>query len=506
MALLSLACRVWLSAALPMTGDEALFYWWARFLDYGYYDHPPMVGWWLAAVRALLGDAVWALRLPSVLLPLGVGAAIWWAWAPVSRSRAAWAVLLYWLMPVNWLNSLITTDTPLILWSAWAVAAVVRAEQVAMRAVASSQGGDGATGWLKAAGGWYALSGVFLGLAFLSKYFVALLGVALAAYFLLAARKRWLGLVLMVLCALPAVALNLHWNLTHCWTNIMFNVFNRNEDAVFAWGNVGTYVGMMVYLISPVVLWQAWRHRGAVWRTARVHALLSCVALVPLLLFGLMSGKKVIGLHWVLGFYPFVFVLLALCLPSDRLPGARKGLVVFLAVHLLAVFAVAQTSLPQWHKVKYYNRLVEALRAEQIVQQVRVPGVVLMSNGYSSSSILGYAAREHMPVFGLGSFHARQDDLIVDHARYEGQTLRIIRQSRPDLAEYAPYFDSVRLLSYAQDGQPFYAVEGVNFHYAAYRDGVMAEVNRRYYRFPSWLPVWQCSFCQRLCGAARCAP
>jgi hypothetical protein len=46
----------------------------------------------------------------------------------------------------------------------------------------------------------------------------------------------------------------------------------------------------------------------------------------------------------------------------------------------------------------------------------------------------------------------------------------------------------------------------VNFHYPAYRDGVMAEVNRRYYRFPSWLPVWGCSFCQRLCGAARCAP
>jgi len=227
---------------------------------------------------------------------------------------------------------------------------------------------------------------------------------------------------------------------------------------------------------------------------------------VPLLLFGLMAGKKVIGLHWVLGFYPFLFVLAALALPTERLPAARKGLTIFLAVHLIAVIALAQTSLPQWQGVKYYNRLVEALRAEAIVKQVQAPGVVLMSNGYSSSSILGYALGQHMPVFGLGSVHARQDDLIVDYSRFAGQTIRVVRQSRPDLAEYAPYFDTVTVLAYTQDGQPFYAVEGVNFHYPAYRDGVMAEVNRRYYRFPSWLPVWGCSFCQRLCGAARCAP
>jgi hypothetical protein len=49
-------------------------------------------------------------------------------------------------------------------------------------------------------------------------------------------------------------------------------------------------------------------------------------------------------------------------------------------------------------------------------------------------------------------------------------------------------------------------VEGVNFHYQAYRETVMAEVNRRYYRFPEWLPVRACAFCQRYCGAARCTP
>lgn len=491
-ALASLGWRLWLSAALPITGDEALFYWWARFLDYGYYDHPPMVAWWIAAMRPLLGDATWAVRLPVVLLPLGVGAALWWAWSPLSRERAAWAVLLYWLMPVNWLNAFITTDSPLILWAAWSVAAMVRAEQRAHR---------GEPAW-----GLYALSGLFMGAAFLSKYFAVLLGLGYAVYFASSARRHWRGFVLMAVCALPAVGLNVLWNLQHCWTNIMFNVFNRNEDAAFSWGKPLGYLGMMAYLIGPVALWLAARHRQALARTLREHRLLACVTWVPLLCFGLMAGKKVIGLHWVLGFYPFVFVTLAWALPLERLPAARRGLVAFLAVHLVVVLGLAQTSLPQWQGVKYYNRLVEALRAEQIVQQVQAPGVVLMSNGYSSSSILGYAAGRHVPVFGPGSVHARQDDLIVDYAAFDGQTLRIVRQSKPALAEYSPYFDSVRVLPYSQDGQPFYAVEGVGFHYAAYREQVMGDINRRYYHFPSWLPVWGCAFCQHYCGAARCSP
>jgi 4-amino-4-deoxy-L-arabinose transferase-like glycosyltransferase len=495
-ALGALAWRAWISAALPLTGDEALFYWWARFLDYGYYDHPPMVAWWIAAMRPLFGDAAWAIRLPATLLPLGVGWAMWWAWSPLSRERAAWAVLLYWLAPVNWLNALIATDSPLILWAAWSAAAMVRAEHAA---------GQGAKGW--ALYRLYALSGVFMAAAFLSKYFAVLLGMAYVVYFALWARARWRGLAVMVLCALPGVAINLLWNLHHCWTNIMFNLFNRNEDAVASWDTVLSYVGMMVYLISPVLLWMAWRHRAAVRRVAAQHALLACITVIPLLLFGLMSAKKVIGLHWVMGFYPFAFVLMALALPDRRsLVWTAKGLTVILVLHLVASVALASMGLQRWQHFRYYHRLVEAARAEAMVAQVRQPGVVLASNGYSSASIFGYAAREHVPVLGLGSVHARQDDLIVDYRQLDGRTIRVMATRKPDLSEYAPYFDAVRLLTFTQDGATFYAVEGERFRYEDYRRTVMAEVNRRYYRFPPWLPVRGCAFCERYCGSVRCAP
>ena len=61
---LSLALRLFISATFPITGDEAFFYWWGVYPDWGYYDHPPMVGWFIAAMLHLLGDTTWSIRLP----------------------------------------------------------------------------------------------------------------------------------------------------------------------------------------------------------------------------------------------------------------------------------------------------------------------------------------------------------------------------------------------------------------------------------------------------------
>lgn len=112
-----LAFRLWLAAVLPITGDEAYFIWWGKIPDWGFYDHPPMVGWWLAA-QLLLGDAEWWLRLTSVLQPFVLAGAVAWfvprIWPDAGKTRRWWAALLTLLSPAFVWNVLITTDTPLI--------------------------------------------------------------------------------------------------------------------------------------------------------------------------------------------------------------------------------------------------------------------------------------------------------------------------------------------------------------------------------------------------------
>lgn len=487
---LSLALRLWISATFPITGDEAFFYWWGVYPDWGYYDHPPMVGWLIAVMRAVVGDTTWAIRLPVVLLPLALGALVGWALSPLDRTRATWAVLFFWLAPINWLNVLITTDTPLMFWSVLSVALLLRAER--------RERMD------RAAWALYALSGLALGCAFLSKYFSVVLGLTYLVYFALYQRERWPAFALLVACAVPGPAINIAYNMSHGWSNIMFNLYNRNEGEAFAWNKPLLYLAMMVYLITPVAAWLAWRQRAALAAASRQQRLLACVVVVPLLFFALLSLKKVVGLHWVLSFYPFGFALLAFALPAQKLRTGAVGMAVFAALHVLVVGGLYASSLDDWKSAKLYPQIIRSYKTAEMLQQVAAPGVVLMAHAYTPASIYGYTLGQYVPVFGPGNFHARQDDMLVDFSVYQGKTVRILRMDAPRLEEYQPYFDSVQVLSFTQDGVPFYAVEGSGFNYAAYKSGVLATIYSRYYNIPTWLPMTGCPFCERLCGQVRC--
>ena len=489
----SLLLRATIANTFPITGDEAFFYWWGVYPDWGYYDHPPMVGWLIAAMRATLGDSIWSIRLPVVVLPLGIGAALWWALAGVDRTRAAWAVAFFWLAPLSWLNTLITTDTPLIFWSVLSASSLMRAERSERPAY-----------------GLYALAGVFIGCAFLSKYFAAVLGLTYTAYFLIYRRDRLACFALLVLCSLPFAAINIGYNISHGWPNIMFNLYNRNEGAVFEWRKPLMYLGMMAYLFTPAALWLAFKHRST-WVSASTnttHRLLACLVVVPLLFFALLSGKKVIGLHWVLSFYPFGFALLAFALPLEKLKIAAIGLAVFTGLHVAVVAGLYMTTLDTWRTVaplsKIYPQVIRSYKTADILKQINKPGVVLMADAYTAASIYGFERRQYMPVFGVGRFHARQDDMLVDFSFYQGKTIRIISGASPNLDDFKPYFERVSMLTVMQDGVAFYAVEGVGFNYPVYKQGVLGDIFKRWYNIPKWLPMTGCPFCERYCGQVRC--
>ena len=491
--LASLLARFWIALTFPISGDEAFFYWWGVYPDWGYSDHPPMVGWLIALMRGTLGDSIASIRLPAVLLPLALGGALWWGLAPVNQMRAAWAVLLFWLAPLNWLNAIITTDTPLVFWSALSAAALMRAEYRARLD--------------RVAYGLYALSGVFLGCAFLSKYFAVVLGLSYLAYFALYRRDRLAGLALLLACALPGPAVNIGYNVSHGWSNIMFNVYNRNEAAPFEWRKPLLYAAMMAYLVTPPVLWLALKHRRALAAAAIAtppQRLLACLVVVPLLFFALLSGKKVIGLHWVLSFYPFGFAFLAFALPEGKLRACAGGLAVFAGLHVLIAAGLYLTTLETWRDTRLYPQIVRSVRTAEILQQAAGPGAVLMADSYTAASIYGFERRQYMPVFGVGKFHARQDDMLVNFSRYQGRNIRIITPDKPVLAEFEPYFARVAAFGFMQDGVPFYVVEGTGFNYPAYREGVLGVAFRRFYNIPAWLPMIGCPFCVRYCGQVRC--
>lgn len=479
----TLLFRFWLAAAAPVTADEAYFILWGRAPEIGYYDHPPMVGWWLAPLAAL-SDASWVLRLPAILAPAAAAlmvAAALRRWFGRDRDTASLAALAVLLVPMNVWNVLVTTDTPLLVFSAASLLVFARA--------ASRPGRDST--------GLYLIAGLLLGFAFLAKYFAVLLGLAYLAWAITSRKPKAFALVF--LGGLPAGLLNLYWNWDACWCNVMFNAINRHDEGDGGWSALtpALYAASLAYLAAPL-LWFAWRARGRLreaWRRPGERALL-LAWLLPLALFAVLSPVKRIGLHWLLSFVPPLVATLALVLERRQLLAAVRVLGVLALLHALPIAIIGALPLSTWQDSRFYGRLVFPGRAEELLAAVAPlrQGRALAADSYASAALLGYYARHAVPVFGRGTSHARQDDLDTDWRRYAGRDLVVLRRERPLPQDYQPYFRSIEVRALPLGGGTYHAVIGQGFDYAAYRAGVLADVRERYYRIPGWLPRGRCYF------------
>lgn len=485
--------RLCLSAVLPMTGDEAYFVTWGQRPASGYYDHPPMVGWWLTAQLAV-GRAEWWLRLPGVLLPFLLAWGAWWLVrreSEGSEERALYAALLTLLLPADVWNVLITTDTPVVFFSFLSALAYIH-------------------GLRRASLAWHVIAGFLLGMGFLGKYFAALLGVAFAIHILFARRDRgrWLHLGALTAAALIGPAYNLWWNSTHCWSNILFNFFNRTDKAGFAWENPLLFFVSLAYLAGPWLLWALWQGRAAIAQASHsdaVRATLWCAGL-PLLFFFALSFGRTVGLHWMLAFMPLLAVLAALALPLAHLQSVSRWLAGFAVLHVVAIAILLNLPLSLWKGHSLHAGLVLTFRGAVVERELRDPlarcgeGCVVAMESYSSAATLAYALQRPVVVFGDGSFHGRQDDFDTDFRPLDGRDFLILRKESVREETYAPFFERLDISSFEIEGVMVHAVHGQGFRYAVYHERELSRIRDRFYRLqqlPAWLPQCGCTFTDR---------
>lgn len=473
--LLTLLFKLIFAAWLPLTGDEAYFYIWGKYPALGYYDHPPMVGWWLALLTTF-SKAVWWLRLPSILLATFIGWGIYKLLRERGREMAALAASIWLIAPVSWYNVLITTDTPLVLFcflSIWSM----------QRALTNERAVD------------YLLAGAFLGLAFLSKYFAVFLGFAYLGYFLINRRSAAgvKGFLLMLVATVPFIAIHFYWNYAHCWTNLLFNFFNRHDGDRGGISGLLGYLGVLLYLAAPL-FYYGFRHR----KELELNNFFAVALWVPLGLFFLLSFKARVGLHWVLAFYPLLFLVFSPLLSNSELKKSFRFMGVLSLLHLLLLGVIVFAPLDLWHErsPKTYNDLVFGLKNEQFSDRMLpyADDYTFGTRSYVRSAILEHATGERFIVFGGGGKHARQDDLSTDYRKLDGGNILLQVRKREHAEEYGKYFSNHRIEHFSVDKHDAWLFFGHGFDYQLYREEVLSRVKARYYDIPAWLPAGKCSF------------
>ncbi len=500
--------KVWLASVFPMTGDEAYFIFWGEHPAWGYYDHPPMVGWLLAPIVALTREA-WALRLPAVLAPALMA---WMLYAALRRSgeeRALLAALALLLVPLHVWNIFITTDTPLVLSSLACALCYWKGLEKGLRRYGPLPSVMSA---LSTAGGagWFAAAGFFLGIAFLSKYFSALLAFALLGHCLIARKgeRPWGAIAITYAVSVPFGLVNLAWNYEHCWANFMFNVYNRHGDAGLSWKTPLLFAITVLYLLSVPALVQV--ARGAAAGRLREPGVryFALMCFLPLGVFALLSPVKLIGLHWLWSFVPLFFAFTAFTLDAAQLRTSVKFLGVLSLLHVIAILAASAMPLQAWRSAKIYDGVVFHARIATVLAQMRDAAdgkALLAADGYSAATTLSFFAGSNVAVFGAGSSHARHDDLVTDFRVWDGKDAVILRRRLPSQGsaaeEYAPYFRQVESRTFSIEGVDFHLVIGRGFRYEPYREAVLVPIRDHWYRIPAYLSQGGCVFCDRYFGS-----
>jgi len=240
--IIALVIRLIVSGQFLLVPDEANYWQWSRYLDIGYYDHPPMISWTIWLATTLFGQNEFAVRLPTILgvsvasVYLCLLAARWFSW------RCAFHVALV-SQVILLLNgsALIATPDGLLL-SCWA-GACYHAAQALER--------DRLGQWL--------LTGIWFGLGLLSKYTMLLFLPSLFFCMLftrmyrvrLLSYKPWLGLITGCIVFTPVLI----WNSHHNWVTFRHVLFQGGVDnsSFLTLNYIADYFGSQATLLSPVI-------------------------------------------------------------------------------------------------------------------------------------------------------------------------------------------------------------------------------------------------------------
>jgi hypothetical protein len=472
------AVKLLIAYMLPITSDEAYFYLWGRYPDINYYDHPPMTGW-VMALTSLLGHHIFFNRLFAVLSGLviawGIHRLVKVGFGAPDKARLI--SLAFLAAPLHVLSVLITTDTALILFTALSGFTLFYALQ--RRSVSAAL-----------------LSGAFWGLAILSKYFAGLLLPAVCGCLLLQKHPRRIrALFLWIAGALPFIAFHIYANYLNCWTNVLFNVVNRNKSVSLEFGGLLAFILFQIYLATPWLLYYLAVNLKAV--VAGVRSDRNPFAIlfaVPVLLLAVVALHHT-GLHWALAFYPFLFPLLVY-LPGKQINRIVVFSLAFSLLHVAPVLTALALPVETFKNFKYYHDLVLCKHGDELYRKITSAfgtDYFPATNGYYTSGAMTYHSGRHFGVFLDYSKHGRQDDKLTDFRKLDGRDILILA-TLPIEQDYTPFFDSVTRATVTLRHNTFFVAMGKGFRYAAYRSRFLEKIDRDWYTCPDWLPKGKCYF------------
>ncbi len=389
--------RLLAAANSGLAEDEAYYRLWGLSPALGYYDHPPMVGWWIWLGQALFGDTVLAIRFTGVL-SVATGSVMLWRMAEnlFGRPVAGWSVLFFNATILIGVGSVIATpDAPSVFFwgmALWAVSEVIRSSNA----------------------NWWLVVGIAAGLGLASKYSVLFLGAGIVLWliFIPQARRWWGAWQLWAGGALALAIFSpvLLWNAGHEWASF-YKQFGRAVPQAWTLKYIGEFAGALIGLLNPLIAVLAAagfaRFLRRTWRGEAGAGLLifTCLPFIAYLCFHALHDR--VQANWPAPVFPALVIMAAsvACEPPLRARRFLRWLAVFsvplgVGLSLLVLLHAVDpfTGRLARKDPTFQTRGWDDVRAE-IAGIARENGAKwIATNGYGLNGQLAFAFRGELPV------------------------------------------------------------------------------------------------------------
>jgi len=415
--------------SLPFSADEAHYALYGSFLDWSYFDHPPMVGW-LQSIALLFSSSEFSLRvIPIILSGLSLCVLFHLAKKDFGEKTAQLTILLFISAPIlQVLPFGMIPETPLILaglLNIWILKRIQINE------------GHQLKDWL--------LLGLILGAAGLSKYTGVTLAVSTFIVLYLQFKARlfsqvglYLAGIIAAICIFPV----LYWNMHNDWISFLYQLNHSAGKSEYSLAaalrmQVTQFAafGPLIYIVGLLAIWKLRANNGAkIWLI---------FALPILILFSILSAKGRSLPHWTELGVIFMLPLIAKVILSSLGSKIQKRIFISLSSISLLLTLVVQVLLtyPKIAFDDYRHPLADLMGWKEVssrITSLAKEGDNVFIPNWSHASRVAWYARP-MPVkvldsrfdqFDLwfGSAEVGDSGILLLHADHKGFKEKLLKQ------------------------------------------------------------------------------
>ena len=226
---------------LEVQGDEAQYWYWSTYFDWGYYSKPPLVAWIIGFFTSIFGNSIFILKLPSLLAHFLTSFVLFNLSKAFKRNteESLWLSITYLLFfAVSLSSNIISTDPFLLLfWSSSLLFFKICLNKKSIKSII--------------------LTSIFVALGFYAKYAMIYFFLSSIVLILFTDDKKELikNILIIFFIVLILISPHLYWVYSTNWVTFIHTGDNFNWNAsLYNFEQLINFIVSQFFISTPIIL------------------------------------------------------------------------------------------------------------------------------------------------------------------------------------------------------------------------------------------------------------